>query len=221
MHRGVFVLCRKKPSARRRRVRRCICIGLCVVILFTVYFEVAVRVQLTEVICTGMRTIAQRAVNEAVEDFLSENADVGEMLCELCFSDSGAVSAIRTDPAYINYVKADISERSQERIDQLAADEGIGVPLGSFSGLVFLSSVGPGVRMAVESTQTVSCTLASSFESAGINQTVHHIVLTAEVEIAVYSPYRIRKAITVSSDYEIAQTVIVGSVPSYSGVVTY
>lgn len=215
------MLCKKKLSDRRRRARRILCICLSAVILFLIYFEVAVRVQLSEVIRVRMRALAQRAVNEAVEEFLTENTDAGQRLTALCFFDSGAVSAIRTDPAYINYVKADIARRAQERIDRLAHDEGISVPLGSFSGLVFLNAVGPGVQMTVESSQTVSCSFSSTFESAGINQTLHHISLTVAVDIAVYNPYRIYSGIGIASDYEIAQTVIVGSVPNYSGVVTY
>ena len=215
------MLCRSKPSGARRRVRRYICLFLIVTILFIVYFEVAVRVQLCEVIRTQMRTVAETAVNRAVSDFLSENADAGERLTELCFSDGGAVTAIRTDPAYINYVKASVCERSQAYIDAIAREEGIDVPLGSFSGLILLNHLGPEITLHIDSRQTVSCTFQSSFESAGINQTVHHIALIVDVDVAVYDPFRIFSGIDITSDYEIAQTVIVGSVPSYSGVVTY
>ena len=221
IHRGVLMLCRRKVKGARRRIRRYICVILVAAVLFTVYFEVAVRVQLTEVIRTRMRTVAQTAVNSAVGDFLSENADIGERLTELCLTDGGAVAAIRTDPSYINYVKQDISLRSQEYIDRISRGEGIKVPLGSFSGLMFLNSVGPEVSMTIESSQTVSCTFVSTFDSAGINQSLHHIRLIVHTDIAVYSPFRIYDTISVTSDYEIAQTVVVGSVPTYGGVVTY
>lgn len=215
------MLCRRKVKGARRRLRRYICIILIAAILFTVYFEVAVRVQLSEVIRTRMRTVAQTAVNTAVGDFLSENADIGEKLTELCFSDSGAVTAIRTDPSYINYVKQDIARRSQELIDTMSRVDGITVPLGSFSGLVMLSDSGPDITLTVASRQTVSCSFESTFESAGINQTMHHIRLIVDVEAVVYEPFRIYDGIVISSDYEIAQTVLAGSVPTYGGVISY
>lgn len=215
------MLCRSKPSKTRRRVRRYICILLIIVTLCVTYFEVAVRVQLTQIIRIRMRTAAQEAVIAAVSDFLSENGDAGERLVRIQQNDGGTVAAISTDSAYINYVKTQISHRSQEYIDARSRDEGIAVPLGSFSGLVFLSDLGPDIPLTVGSSSTVVCTFKSTFESAGINQTVHHITLIVDVEVAVYNPFRIYNSITISSDFEIAQTVIVGTVPTYGGVLTY
>jgi sporulation protein YunB len=173
------------------------------------------------VIITGMKSAAETAVNRAVGDFLSENPDAGQRLAKVITSESGTVSAITTDPAAVNFVKTEVSARAQKIIDQLAREEGLSVPIGSFTGLAFLSAAGPQVRMAVESRSTVSCRFKSSFDSAGINQTVHHVVLVVNVAITVVNPFRIKEAIAIASDYEIAQTVIVGSVPSYSGVITY
>ena len=219
---GVFsMLCRKKPSARQRRFRRYIRRIAVLALILLIYFEIAVRVQLGEVICTELRTLAEKAVNAAVSDFLAGNSDIGERLTALHLSDSGSVSAVTTDPAYINYVKATICERAQENIDALARERGIEVPLGSFSGVTLFEHLGPAIRLGIDSRQTVSCTFKSAFESAGVNQTLHHITMHVDVAIAVYNPFRIRRGVQISSDFEIAQTVIVGSVPTYGGVVTY
>lgn len=191
------------------------------VILLTVYFEVAVRVQLTEVIRTRMRTVAHTAVAEAVSDFLIEHPDAGDRLAQLQFSDSGTVAALTTDAAYIDCVKTEINRRAQEYIDTAARVEGIDIPMGSFTGLMLLGDFGPDIRLSVGSESTVSCTFQSSFESAGVNQAVHHIALIVRVDIAVYHPFRIRKTFGITSDFEIAQTVIVGAVPTYGGIVTY
>ena len=216
-----FMLCRRKPSGVRRRLRRYICFLLITAILFTVYFEVAVRVQLCEVIRTQMRAVAEQAVCEAVSAFLQDNADAGDRLSQLQLTDGGTVAAVATDSSYINYVKTEISRRSQEQIDLLSHSGSVAAPLGSFTGLILLNNIGPEIPLRIDSRQSVMCTFRSTFESAGINQTVHHIALIVDVEIAVYNPFRIYSGISVSSDFEIAQTVIVGSVPSYGGVVTY
>lgn len=214
------MLSRRKPSARRRRIGRILRRVLAAGLIAVIYFEAAVRVQLGEVIRTEMRTLAQSAVNAAVSGFLTENTDIGEKLTSLTFGENGSVTALTTDPACVNYVKADISERAQRGIDALAHDEGIEVPLGSFTGVILLNRVGPPIRLDIECSQAVSCRFQSTFESAGINQTLHHIALVVDVDITVYHPFRIR-SIHISTDYEIAQTVIIGSVPTYGGVVTY
>lgn len=215
------MLCRTKPSPIRRRVRRWSMRIVAVILLSVLYFEVAVRVQLSEVIRAGVRALALSCVNTAVSDFLAENPEAGERLTKMIIGENGTVSALTTDSAYINYVKTRIAARAQEEIDACAGSRGVSAPLGSFTGLMFLSDLGPEVTLTVGSRSSVWCTFTSAFESAGINQTLHHISLSVQVDTAVNHPFRIRKGVTVTSDYEIAQTVIVGTVPSYGGVVTY
>ena len=213
-------MCRKKLSPTRRRIRKYIAVCLAVSIACVTYFELAVKHQLRDVIIRDMQTLSERSVTEAVDGFLCENAGAGEKMSEITY-DNGAVAAISTDSAYINSVKTYITTHAQENIDRLSRSQGAKTRLGNFTGLVFLSEFGPEITFPVDSTQTVSCEFQSSFESAGINQTVHHIIITVTVDLLIYSPFRISETVSTESSFEIAQTVIVGSVPSYSGVVSY
>lgn len=214
------MVCRKKLSPRQRKLRKYIAMFLSVCILLLVYYECAVKAQLTDIIVREMKTVSQQAVNTAVDKFLSENFDVGEKLSEISFN-NGSVAAVSTNPSYVNYVKTEIVSLAQREIDAMTRDEGLSAHLGGLTGLSFLTNVGPTIRFDVESAQTISCEFESSFESAGINQSIHHVTMNVTVELLVYNPYKIRRTISTTSTYEIAQTVIVGSVPSYSGVVTY
>lgn len=215
------MLCKRKPSVIRKKLRRLISVLLVVVTLSAIYIELAVKAQLRDVIIREMRTVSETAVNMAVDGFLAENADVGERLTILRYNDNGAVTALSTDSAYINYVKSQITSSAQGYIDALSHDRGVSAHLGSFSGLVLLNNVGPVVSFAVGSSQTIACSFESTFEQAGINQTVHHITLTVAADVLVYNPFRIQKTIHTVTSYEIAQTVIVGTVPTYGGVLTY
>ncbi len=214
------MLCRKKLTRRRKRIRKYILLLLVFLILVTIYIETAVKYQLTGVIIRDMRTLSEQAVNMAVDDFLAENFDVGEKLANISFN-NGSVAAVHTNPSYVNFVKTDIIRRAQSYIDALSHEEGVSAHLGNFTGLIFLTNAGPVVNFDVESSQTVSCAFESTFESAGINQSIHHVTMTVTVDLLVYNPYKIRETVTTESSYEIAQTVIVGSVPSYGGIVTY
>lgn len=214
------MICRPKLSPVRRRIRRYFAVFLAVFIISVTYLELAVKAQLRDVIIRDMQTISVQAVNDVVDDFLSENFDIGEKITDITY-DGGAVSAITTNPSYINYIKTYIIERAQKRIDYLSHHKGVGAHLGSFTGLIFLTNIGPEVYFDVGSSQTVSCEFESSFEGAGLNQTIHHITMNVTVELYVYNPFRITDTISATSSYEIAQTVIVGSVPSYGGVLSY
>ena len=215
------MLSRTKPSAARRRLRRAIALITAVIILTAAYFEAVVRIQLTEVIRTRMRTMALAAADSAVAELIDAHPDIGERLTKLSYASDGRVSALTTDPSYINSVKAETASLTRSGLSERARDGGVSVPLGSFTGLVFLSDFGPDISLRIRCDSSASCSFSSAFESAGINQTVHHISMTVTVRVIVYDPFRIYDGMTVSSDYEIAQTVIVGSVPSYGGMVTY
>ena len=216
MHRGVFMLCKPKPSALRRRIRRIVCTVTAAVLILSVYLEFAVKSQLTEVVAAGMKTLSQRAVNAAVIDYLSDKPDIGERLTVPHTAENGSVTSVTSDPTAINSLKASVSQLAQDYIGELADREGLSVPLGSFTGFFLFAELGPDIRMNIGSRQTVTCSLKSTFESAGVNQTLHHVILTVDVELIVYNPFLMRRAIHTSADFEIAQTVIVGSVPTYA-----
>lgn len=219
-HEVIVMLCRKKLSPVKRKLRKYTAVFLAILILLAVYVELAVKHQLRDVIIRDMQTLSEQAVTMAVDDYLADYADTGERMCDITY-DNGSVAAISTNAAFVNSAKTFITEQAQNYIDSLSHTQGVSVRLGNFTGLVFLSNFGPDISFFIDSTQTVSCEFQSSFESAGINQTVHHITITVVVDLLIYGPFRIGETVTTESTFEIAQTVIVGTVPSYSGVVSY
>lgn len=221
IHRGVVMLCKRRPGPLRRRIRRITAFILILTVILLGYFELAIKIQLTDVIRVKAAACAQMEVNRAVADYLAEHSGIGDKLSGIKCDSEGTVTAVTTDPSYINSVKADIAQLSQSYVDDALRRQGIGIPLGSFSGIAFLSAAGPQINLPIESTQSVECRFKSSFDSAGVNQTLHHISMNIKISIVVYGPFRIYDEIAVTSDYEIAQTVIVGSVPTYGGVLSY
>lgn len=210
------MLSRPKRSARYRRIRRRFCIVLLCVLILSAYLEFAVKAQLSDVIGAQVKALAQRAVNTAVAEYLAEHPDAGEKLSDVCYNDSGVVTSVTTDPSSVNALKTSVSTLSQQYIEQYADSEGLSLPLGSFTGFVFLTNTGPAICLDISCRSTVTSTLKSTFESGGVNQTLHHIILTVDVEIVVYNPFRIDRPIHTSADFEISSTVIVGAVPSYA-----
>ena len=214
------MLCRKKRTPLQRKIHKTCAVVLITAILLLIHFEISVKAQLEDVIVREMQTVAEEAVTAAVDEYLSRHFDVGEKLSDVVY-DSGKVSAVTLNPSYANAVKTAVTASAQKQIDELSRTRGVGTRLGSFTGLTLLMNVGPEVYFPVDSARTVSCEFESVFESGGVNQTVHHVTMTVYVDLLIYSPFRIGETVSTSSAFEIAQTVIVGSVPSYSGVVTY
>ena len=88
--------------------------------------------------------------------------------------------------------------------------------LGAFTNITILSNVGPCIPVSFNLTGSFSSEVISTFEQAGINQTIHHIKLLLTSKIMTTSLDYSGK-ITFTTDFEIAQSVIVGNIPSGYG----
>ena len=98
------MLCRKKPSPVRRKLRKVTAMLLAILILLTVYVELAVKHQLRDVVIRDMQTLCEQAVTMAVDDYLEEHADRGNRMCDITY-DNGSVAAISTNAAFVNAAK--------------------------------------------------------------------------------------------------------------------
>ena len=94
------------------------------------------------------------------------------------------------------------------------------IPLGAFTGLTLISNAGPDIRLSFCMTGSFNSHLESSFESAGINQTLHHIRLVVTANIVTAS-VDYEDTITFDTDFEVAQNLITGNIPTiYGGTCT-
>ncbi len=135
------------------------------------------------------RQVTTKAVTEAVEEVLQ----------------GGAINRLK------NSVVAAAEQKAEEIHNSVMY-----IPLGAFSGLTLIANEGPKIPLTYCLTGSFSAELVSSFESAGINQTVHHIRLVVKAEIVTAS-VDYKDTLCFSTDYEVAQSVIVGGIPSSYG----
>ena len=151
------------------------------------------------------------AVNETLEKIDYNYDDVARII----YAQDGSVQSIETDSFKINQIKSDVTKAVQREIAKVYDNE-IDIPLGSFTNITVLSNLGPCITMSFNLTGSFSSEIVSTFEQAGINQTVHHIRLLLTSKIMTTSLDYSGK-ITFTTDFEIAQTVIVGEIPSSYG----
>ncbi len=133
---------------------------------------------------------------------------------EVKFS-GGRVNAVETNSTNINTLKSRViaaAEREAEKIHNSV----MYIPLGAFTGLSLISNYGPKIPLSYCLTGSFSAELVSSFESAGNNQTIHHIRLIVTAEVVTASvDYDGTLAFT--TDFEVAQSVLVGEIPTTYG----
>ena len=182
-------------------------------------FEFKARDLVYNTVDNELEIIAQNAMDNAVLEVLSEYVTDYDDLVIADTSENSKITSLRTDSKKLNMLKAEISNAITENIRKGKRVK-VAVPMGAFTGLVLLSSIGP--EMPVHLRMDGSCTtdIKSEFTSAGINQTVHHIYLYVEADVSLTCPI-IAHETTIISKYELCQTVIVGATPNMFANIGY
>ena len=88
----------------------------------------------------------------------------------------------------------------------------IGIPLGSLFLPEFLSGKGPSIPVHILSIRNSDAVFLSDLTQAGINQTLHKLIMEVSVDVSVLILGQ-TGSFTITSEVVVAETVIVGQVP--------
>lgn len=124
----------------------------------------------------------------------------------------GRITALKTNMSEVNRLKTDILNLINDEILALDTSD-IGIPLGSIFLPELLSGKGPAIPVHILAIRNSDATFSSSFSQAGINQTLHRLNMNVSVDVAVLVLGQ-TSSFTVDSQVVVAETIIVGNVPS-------
>lgn len=165
------------------------------------------------------KVYATRILNEAVEAQLAGESPSYRELVRLSTGDDGKINAVQTDVVRLNLLKAALTNAATDRLEELE-QQTVLVPLGTLLGWQVLSGRGPLVEFRLVPAGYVRSSLSHRFDAAGINQTRHQIMLQLDASIIAVLP-GYTTSTEVSTDFLLAETVIVGTSPdSFTQVLT-
>lgn len=156
--------------------------------------------------------LASQAIYDSITDYLSQNNISYDDLITIDKDSQGKVTALKTNIVLVNRLKSEISSRILHEITQFNKSE-MSIPLGNIlNGELFLGR-GPSIKIKVNPVGTIDTNLINEFTSAGINQTKHKIQMDITLTVGIILPGDY-KQVEVHSAVSIAETVIVGDIPS-------
>ncbi|MBC8577139.1 sporulation protein YunB [Yanshouia hominis] len=165
------------------------------------------------------KVYATRILNEAVEAQLAGESPSYRELVSLSTGDDGKINAVQTDVVRLNLLKAALTNAAADRLEELE-QQTVLVPLGTLLGWQVLSGRGPLMEFRLVPAGYVRSSLSHRFDAAGINQTRHQIMLRLDASIIAVLP-GYTTSTEVSTDFLLAETVIVGTSPdSFTQVLT-
>lgn len=163
-------------------------------------------------------TLMINNANRAILNILEKNDITYESISAVSRDEQGSITGIEIDIVKINTLKSAIAEETA-RLNTLNEFYGIEIPAGTLTGYAPLTGVGPRIGFKMQLTETVLVDFESSFRQAGINQTLHKILITVKINISVLM-IGCTESFSVSTKAIAAQTVIVGRVPdAYTEVI--
>jgi sporulation protein YunB len=123
----------------------------------------------------------------------------------------GNIIMLRADTLKLNQIACSVSVNSQNELKKVGA-MGFKIPIGYILKNNILARLGFDITFKMQPLSYVETKYRSTFESAGINQTIHRIYIENTVKIRIIAPF-VSKDIEVHNEIPICESIIIGKVP--------
>ena len=197
-----------------KRKRKRLAIAISSIILLFAVVVVYIRFVVTPVVKTvaeeKVRALTVSTVNAAVTSVLEAEPSFVDMV-EYGHDANGDLNSIKINATRVNAVMQRSVQKTQNGLSDMISS-GVNIPVGSVSGITFLSGKGPNLNVAVIPVGSVDARLRSEFSEIGINQTIHKIYLSLDSTIKIIIPGA-GNTIKSSSEVLLVESVIIGKVP--------
>lgn len=205
---GVVALSRRT----RNRIRRITAILLIAAALLYVLVRARFAPIVKDLAKTRVDNDASSMINEAISEAVESGEINYDSLVDLDKDAEGNITAMKTNMAEVNRLKGKILATINEKILDISTED-LSIPLGSVIVPELFSGHGPKIPVRILAIRSSNADFESRFFEAGINQTTQQIVMVISVNITVLTPAGTQK-VTVRTDAVVAETVIVGDVPT-------
>ncbi len=197
---------------RKKRRRTVFLLVLLLIVLgLMILMRIRVDPRIEELALAKVSDLASNLINESVYVQIMEgNIRYGDLVT-LERDNSGNITALTTNMQEMNQFKTQLLKTLDEKLHAVEEDE-ISLPLGNLTGFQPLSGRGPKLPVRIVSVASSDANFIGSFTDAGINQTIHQIMLSVSLDLIILLP---SGTVTeqVNTDVCVAETVLLGPVP--------
>ena len=174
----------------KRPIRRFFAIVILLCTLLTVGF-IYFRSTYQDAICALSETQVKNSTSDLINDAIDRQIETGNIQYDrmVYFEKdiNGRITALKTNMSEVNRLKTDVINLINDEI--LALDNtDLGIPFGSVFLPEFLSGRGPQIPVNILSIRNSEAAFSSSFTQAGINQTLHQLIMEISVDVTVRLP---------------------------------
>lgn len=176
-------------------------------LLFRSYYRPLLR-ELAE---TQIKNATSDLTNDALTELLARDSIAYDRIVYFEKDLNGRITAMKTNILEVNRMKTEILEIiNQEILDWDTAK--LGIPIGSLIFPELFAGKGFCIPVHVLSIRNSDASFESRFQQAGINQTLHRLMMEVNVDASILVLGQ-TESFSITSEVVAAETVIVGEVP--------
>lgn len=197
---------------RRRRLRRIFLMVLLGLLLLAAVLHVRVNPLVQELAQAKITDAASGVINRAVNQQIQQGDIQYENLVTLQRDNEGNITALTTNMREMNRLKTELLTLLDDEIYSIE-DDAISIPVGNLTGIQLLGGRGPEIPVKIVAVSSSDANFQGEFLDAGINQTIHRIMMDVSLELIILLP---SGTITdrVTTEVCVAETVLLGPVPN-------
>lgn len=158
------------------------------------------------------KNLISTTVSQVVEECMSQQGLGYDDLMEMEQPEGNGPVTVTGRTAVIQQLRSQVTQTLVEHLENMDSGQ-LGIPLGNFTGWVLFSGIGPKLRVTVDSVGDVVTQVYNQFDSAGINQTHHQVLMDVSVTVHLFIPGEIT-SVTVDTTVCLAETIFFGTVPN-------
>lgn len=156
-------------------------------------------------------------INTSITEIITKSNFSNANITDIKYNKNEEVSSVNINTTTVNEIKATINNQIQNYIEK-KPNIYIIFPIGNVMNSSLFTGVGPNLKIKIKINSTVITDIRSEFKAAGINQTIHRVVIDIKNSTALILPM-FKDNVEFNTSIVLSETVIVGSVPdSYTSV---
>ncbi len=203
-------------SIHQRRIKWRLIIIAIIILLLIFYIFSFVEKRLVPIATSLAQSKAQYIVTMIINETINEHLANGDLdydnFYNVVSTERNTVAGVTANVVKINRVKSYLTQEIQTKMNEIDAGE-IFIPIGSLFEVELFANRGIKLPIKLLTAGFIEMNFTDNFTDAGINQTKHEIDLNITGNVTVFLPTGNTVA-NVATSLPIAQTIIVGQVPS-------
>lgn len=160
---------------------------------------------------TTLKNSVYESISTAIGLYVSSNSENFSNAVHRDYDEGGDLVCISLNSAVINGIKSGLEKEILKAAADIKAKE-FYIPIGNLSGVKLLAEKGSKIKMKIAPLGTLNCDAINTFESVGINHTLHKVGFDFKIAFHAAAPFG-GETFETKFTVLICESIIIGNVP--------